>query len=70
MTKAKLKILERIFAAEIHGPFYQQSRTGKLFKELVGDGMIHSTSLTICGVYCKGWSLTTGGHITFCQSCA
>jgi len=73
MTKADLKLLERIFDAEINNRLPFQSKS-KRFEQLERDGMVATMSRIIGAgerfpVTVKGWQLTHAGRITYCESC-
>lgn len=67
--KAKLAILERIFASEIGGYPLQNFRPNDLYAELVKEEMIEQVRYEVKQVVCRGWVLTPRGHITYCESC-
>lgn len=78
MTKAELKMLEKMFAAEIDAALSKapvtrvfQSRS-KVIEVLREQGMVEPIEVTLRGrfpVVVKGWGLTMLGHATYCFSC-
>jgi hypothetical protein len=71
MTKQDLKILERIFTAEIRNALPCQIASKRL-PQLKAEGMIAPYKRTLPGrfpVHVEGWALTELGRYTFCQHC-
>jgi hypothetical protein len=74
MTKAELKLLERVFAKEITGNILQSKN--KRYRALEDRGYVKKIKLKTL-VFCsgwmpliiKGWALTIRGHIAYCESC-
>lgn len=73
LTKARLKALERVFAAEIEGrlPLYSKAR---IYNEMAADGLVEFQTFNLgkdrFGVIkVSGWSLTHAGRIAYCMSC-
>lgn len=72
-TKAEIKALERVFAAEIEGRLPFQSRA-KIYWRLFDDGLVEPMvrnfgvgpwgNLTV-----TGWQLTHAGRYLYCSSC-
>lgn len=72
-TKADLKALERVFAAEIDGRLPLRSKA-KIFQRLADDGLVAPMerqfgvgpwgTLTV-----TGWQLTHAGRLLYCSSC-
>ena len=79
MTKAELKMLEKIFAAEIDAALsgqpirgVYQTRGNKTIRSLKDKGMVENVRLTLGGrfpVVIEGWALSPLGHLTYCMSC-
>lgn len=78
MTKKKLAILEKCFAAEIDAAINNrisplcQLRDSKIVRELAEEGMIEASEQTLGGklpVRIKGYVLTHRGHFAYCDSC-
>ncbi len=74
MTKKKLAILEKCFAADIQSamtgsPRLCQMRSSKAIRELIDDGMIQPLDVIFRGVRISGYVLTQRGHMTYCLSC-
>lgn len=66
-TKAELRILEQVFAAEIEGRRFQ--RKSKLVLALVERGLLQE-SLENRGVFaCTWYDLTHAGRLIYCTSC-
>jgi hypothetical protein len=74
MTKATIKALERVFAAEIEGRLPYQSRA-KIYQQLADDGLIEPMERKFGGdrifgaVTVTGWQLTHAGRLLYCTSC-
>lgn len=73
MTKAKLALLEKAFAAEIRsaiegGPYVMQTKS-KLALELCDEGYLVEAEEALERVLVKGYALTQLGRMTYCQSC-
>jgi hypothetical protein len=71
MTKAELKVLERVFTAEIDGALPAQFKS-KLLPEMEKAGYVVQIEETLGGrfpVKIKGWALTELGRMTHCASC-
>lgn len=72
-TKAKLKALEKVFAAEIEDRLPFQSKA-KIFRQLCDEGMLEAMerkfgsdrfgAITVCG-----YQLTHAGRLLYCSSC-
>lgn len=72
VTRAQLKVLERLFADEINEKFPSQFKS-KHLAVLESEGYVRQVETTLPGrfpVKVKGWALTVKGHFTYCQSCA
>jgi hypothetical protein len=72
MTKPELKILERIFAAEISNLLPAQLKESKILLELEADGYVRRSTKVLGGrfpVTIKGWELTLLGNLAYCTSC-
>jgi hypothetical protein len=72
MTKAEIKALERVFAAEIENRLPFQSRA-KIFQRLAADGMIEPMERRFNGdrfglIIVNGWQLTHLGRLAYCTS--
>jgi hypothetical protein len=72
MTKAEIKALERVFAAEIENRLPFQSRA-KIFQRLAADGMIEPMDRRFNGdrfglIIVNGWQLTHLGRLAYCTS--
>jgi hypothetical protein len=72
MTKAEIKALERVFAAEIENRLPFQSMA-KIFQRLAADGMIEPMERRFNGdsfgpITINGWQLTHLGRLTYCTS--
>jgi hypothetical protein len=70
-TKAVLKALERVFAAEIEGRLPFQSKA-RIFYELCRDGLIEPMERVFGGrfpITAKGYQLTHAGRLLYCSSC-
>lgn len=71
MTKAEIRMLERIYAAEIAGRLPFQSKS-KLLPKLAEDGLVRRLEKHMPGrfaVTIHGWELTLAGNLTYCLSC-
>lgn len=71
LTKAKLRALERVFAAEVDGRLPFQSKA-KIFRELCESGMVEPMEWKLVGrfpVTVSGYQLTHAGRIAYCCSC-
>lgn len=73
MTKRDLKMLERIFTAEIEGHLPFQSKS-KQMTELHEAGMIEPMTRTFGrdrfgAIEATGWTLTHAGRLAYCESC-
>lgn len=71
MKKADLKLLERIFEAEINGTLPAQLKSQRL-PDLAKEGYVEAVCRTLPGrfpVRVKGWVLTELGRYTYCSSC-
>ena len=78
MTKKKLAILEKCFAAEVESAVSNrvsrlcQLRDSKAVRELVAEGMIQPGEQTIGGRFpmtITGYTLTLLGNMTYCTFC-
>ncbi len=76
MTKAELKVLERIFETEVRGllPFqFGRRKDPAIALRLADAGMIHRMRNTIPSrlgaITIDGWELTHAGRITYCSTC-
>jgi hypothetical protein len=72
-TKAALKALERVFAAEVEGRLPFQSKAG-IFQKLCDDGFLMPMERIFGSgerfpVTVKGYQLTHAGRILYCSSC-
>lgn len=72
MTKAKLKALEKVFAAEVEGRLPFQSKA-KIMQKLCEEGLVAPMERTFPGVFfsvrVKGWELTHAGRFLYCSNC-
>lgn len=79
ITKAELKVLEKMFASEIdHAmsknrlPYCFQSRS-KLLPELANKGLVEAINFRVgndaLAVHVEGWALTHSGRFTYCANC-
>lgn len=72
MTKKHLKLLEKVFAAEIEGRLPYQSKA-KGYKELEELDLVAWGTVTLGGggfpVTVSGWYLTHSGRYAYCESC-
>lgn len=71
MTKADLRILERLFDAEIVGLLPAQLRSKRL-AQLRTDGYVEEMTVTFPGrfpIMVTGWCLTHLGRYVYCESC-
>lgn len=73
VTAAELKVLERIFAAEINGRLPAQFKS-KWLPGLQERGMVQPMERKIGGgvftVLVSGWALTHLGRMTYCATCS
>jgi hypothetical protein len=74
LTKADLKILERIFDAEVEDRLPAQFKSKRLAK-LIADGFVEPMTRTfgqdrLGGIKVEGWALTDRGRTVYCQSVA
>ncbi len=69
MTKHGLRILERVFDAEIHGRLPFQSKS-KEVERMCDEGWLEPTEQKF-GPYVtvRGFTLTHAGRIAYCESC-
>lgn len=72
MTKADLKLLERIFAREIEGALFQGR--GKRIERLAKDGYCvqierHFGEDRFGKIAVRGYVLTLLGNFTYCMTC-
>ena len=73
VTKATLKALEKVFAAEISGQLPFQSNA-KIFRRLCEEGLLQPMERDFgCrrfgGLIVNGYQLTHAGRLTYCESC-
>lgn len=73
MNKQDLKMLERIFEAEINGRLPFQSKS-KHMAQLHEDGLVEPMTRSFGrdrfgAVEVTGWILTLAGHFAYCDSC-
>ena len=73
MTKTRMKMLERAFAAEVEDRLPFQSRS-LLAHKLAEEGYLQPMEVSFKPdrfgpIVVKGWQLTHAGRITYCQSC-
>ena len=76
MTKAEMKVLEKVFAAEVEGRLPFQARS-LLAHKLAKDGYLEPmerwfrsyTPGSLGPILVKGWQLTHRGRLTYCESC-
>lgn len=72
VTKAELKILEKVFWAGLTGEYFQSQ--SKLAKKLIEDGLlqeVESQEMTAFGMLTvKHLKLTLTGDFIYCESCA
>ena len=68
MKKSKLKVLERLFEADMKEiPIYQ--RRSKHIEELEAEGLAQRIEIRLGGrfpVTIKGWRISPAGHMTYC----
>lgn len=75
MKKADLKLLERVFAAEIENclPYQPHKKSIHHYERLESDGMVERMTRHFgkppLVVTVEGWQLTHAGRITYCESC-
>lgn len=67
MTKAKLKALERVYAAEIENRLPLQS-SALVFHQLLADGMVDVDRVQHGPVIVSGWCLTHAGRFAYCSA--
>jgi hypothetical protein len=75
--KAKdLKLLERVFEAEINGALSGAPRCAQIKSKrmifLQHEGYVQETTVTLPGrfpIKVTGWELTEFGRLTYCMSC-
>lgn len=73
MNKADLKMLERIFTAEIENRLPFQSKSKQLLR-LQGEGLVEPMKRVFPSdrfgpMVAKGWALTRAGRFAYCDSC-
>ena len=71
MTKAELKMLERLYAAEVERRLPFQSKS-KLLERMEADGLVRRSEKRMPGkfeVIVRGWELTLAGNFTYCMTC-
>ena len=76
MTKTDLKLLERVFEAEVNGaltgaPYVAQIKS-KRMAFLAESGLVQEVTITMSGwppLKITGWALTELGRLTYCTSC-
>lgn len=73
MTKADLKMLERIFEAEIYGRLPFQSKS-KQMERLAEEGLVEPMTRAFGkdrfgAIHVSGWALTHAGRFLYCESC-
>lgn len=71
LCREQLKVLERIFAAEIFGKPIAQFRS-KHLSGLEESGYVLRAEATLPGrfpVIIRGWILTERGRMAYCESC-
>ena len=72
MTKARFRLLERLFEAEYQGHLPLQSKSAK-FLMLASEGLIQPYSRRIgrgwSAVTVSGWRLTDKGRYEYCAAC-
>ena len=71
MEKSDLKLLERIFAAEINNALPYQGKP-KRYRELEEEGYVEHVTVTLPGrfpVQISGWVLTHKGRYAYCNEC-
>ena len=81
MNKSELRLLEKIYAAEIDAALSNNPLVGvfqtksKLIHKLKADGLVEEISFTLPpkppfgSMTIKGWGLTLLGNATYCFSC-
>lgn len=79
MTKAELKMLERLYGAEVEGALngglgILQSKA-KILTKLEADGFVRKVRRELPpdrfgSLVVEGWELTLAGNMAFCLSCA
>jgi len=74
-VSAELKMLEKLFAAEVSGTLPFQTRAA-MIKRLHAHGLVQPMKTTIPAdkgcpfpVTIKGWQLTHAGRLMYCASC-
>ena len=70
MKKTHLALLEKVFTAEIEGLLPFQTRSTKIIKELLEDGMVEPMVEYQPGLgrlRIEGWQLTHRGRIAYCD---
>ena len=70
MPVSQLKILGRVFEAEIEGRIFQPSKRNKLILDLLQIGAVEQVEFNISGhfkVHVKGFALTHSGRFTYCE---
>jgi hypothetical protein len=73
MKKSELKILEKVWEAEInsafcaHGIHLLQTKS-KVAQKLAKEGFLNFSSVTFKGVVISGYELTHLGRLTYCAS--
>lgn len=70
---AEMKMLERLFAAEVEGRLPLQSRA-KILTKMESDGLVRRMKETVAvdrfgPMVIEGWCLTILGNMTYCMSC-
>lgn len=71
-TKAELKMLEKVFAAEIEGRLFQSK--AKIMMRLEEKGLVRRTRKEYPAdrfgpIVVEGWGQTILGNMTYCFSC-
>lgn len=72
-TKSDLRILEKVFEAEINGRLPYQSKSKKM-AELESKGLVEPMTRTFGqdrfgAITASGWRLTLAGNFAYCDSC-
>lgn len=75
MKRSDLKLLERVFAAEIENclPYQPHRKSEHHFERLTSEGYLQSMTVTHgAGPFAlkiNGWQLTQAGRIAYCETC-
>jgi len=78
ITKAEMKMLEKMFASEIAQAFYHKSlprcfqSKAKILDAMQEKGLVDAVEFTLGGQFpmtIHGWILTHRGRIAYCETC-